>query len=169
MNIWPSEYNEECWWGIRAGGVSWAKSGVWDPAGVFLLASHSLAQSNKKLSQNIPFGRNVVGAGRYRCQNVQCWNIEREKKPHTCSMDINCCVYWTSFLGLLFFFLHSGERSELLQASITLSTDANVFSVSNTKHHFSWSGQVFGTRSWVELPRPPLLLSLSVDLVLMFL
>lgn len=40
MNSFGTQSNEECWWGIQAGGVSWAKSGVWDSAGSFLLASH---------------------------------------------------------------------------------------------------------------------------------
>lgn len=90
------------------------------------------------------------------------------------------CPFCLTFVSLFIFcvlfscILESPQRAlSARRPSITQSTDANVFSVSKTQHHFSWAGQVFGTRSWVEPSRPlslslPLSFFLSVDSVLMF-
>lgn len=60
MNSFGTHSNEECWWGIQAGGVSWAKSGVCETRqGLFSwLHTHSVLthphSQIKKLTQNIP-------------------------------------------------------------------------------------------------------------------
>lgn len=73
MNLFGTQSNEECWWGIQAGGVSWAKSGVWDSAGSFLLASHSLSP-HSELTQNIPFRQTAVEAE--WLQDVKMYSVE---------------------------------------------------------------------------------------------
>lgn len=87
-------------------------------------------------------------------------------------MHINCCVYWSSFVSLFIFFVfyflafwRPQRAPPARRLSITQSTDANVFSLSKTQHHFSWSGQVFGMRSRVE-PSRSLSLPLSFFLSL---
>lgn len=68
-----------------------------------------------------------------------------------CLLDVFCdFIYCSSCYFLAFWRPQRAPAAR--RPSITQSTDTNVFSVSRTKHHFSWSGQVFGTRSCVELP-----------------
>lgn len=75
-------------------------------------------------------------------------------------MSIGRLLWAYLFFCVLFSCILETAASSSRRPSITQSTDANVFSVSKTQHHFSWSGQVFGTRSWVE-PSRALSLSLS--------
>lgn len=140
MNSFGTQSNEECWWGIQAAGVSWAKSGVWDSAGSFLLASHSLGphsltHSHSQIKTDPKYSLQADCSGSRMLQMWKCtalkyldWNkvmithFQRTYKS-LCPLDVFCeFLYCFSFYSLAFWRRQWAPAARRL--SLTQNTDA---------------------------------------------